>query len=189
MVSLISSVVFLIGIAPFHAAAGTVNLAHSHPWLPWKLIPGVRLTIQARCCWWDSVLRPRFSRFRPGFQTYPTAPAPVTAVFAGLLTKVGVYAIIRAIDPALSIQPAVGDPWGDRYSHHDRGFWAPWHSRTSYRCSLRSSPTSDTWFGESLSLMPGLGATIYYAVHHITVQTALLVVGLVERRGTTSLKL
>ena len=27
--------------------------------------------------------------------SYPTAPAPVTAVFAGLLTKVGVYAIIR----------------------------------------------------------------------------------------------
>src|SRR5690606_2874906 len=28
--------------------------------------------------------------------SYPTAPAPVTAVFAGLLTKVGVYAIIRS---------------------------------------------------------------------------------------------
>ena len=27
--------------------------------------------------------------------SYPTAPAPVTAVFAGLLTKVGNYAIIR----------------------------------------------------------------------------------------------
>jgi uncharacterized membrane protein len=27
--------------------------------------------------------------------SYPTAPAPVTAVFAGLLTKVGVYALIR----------------------------------------------------------------------------------------------
>ena len=27
--------------------------------------------------------------------SYPTAPSPVTAVFAGLLTKVGVYAIIR----------------------------------------------------------------------------------------------
>src|SRR3712207_9439320 len=27
--------------------------------------------------------------------SYPTAPAPVTAVFAGLLTRVGVYAIIR----------------------------------------------------------------------------------------------
>ena len=27
--------------------------------------------------------------------SYPTAPAPVTAVFAGLLTKVGIYAIIR----------------------------------------------------------------------------------------------
>ena len=27
--------------------------------------------------------------------SYPTAPAPVTAVFAGLLTQVGVYAILR----------------------------------------------------------------------------------------------
>src|SRR5690606_9527872 len=28
--------------------------------------------------------------------SYPTAPTPVTAVFAGLFTKVGVYAIIRS---------------------------------------------------------------------------------------------
>ncbi|XCB36065.1 proton-conducting transporter membrane subunit [Arcanobacterium hippocoleae] len=37
--------------------------------------------------------------------------------------------------------------------------------------------------------MNGLGATIYYAIHHISVQTALfLVVGLIERHGgTTSL--
>ena len=27
--------------------------------------------------------------------SYPTAAAPVTAVFAGLLTKVGIYSIIR----------------------------------------------------------------------------------------------
>ena len=27
--------------------------------------------------------------------SYPTAPSAVTAIFAGLLTKVGVYAIIR----------------------------------------------------------------------------------------------
>ena len=27
--------------------------------------------------------------------SYPAAPSPVTAVFAGLLTKIGVYAIVR----------------------------------------------------------------------------------------------
>lgn len=39
-------------------------------------------------------------------------------------------------------------------------------------------------WGISTSSPSGIGATIYYAIHHITVQTALfLVVGLVERRG------
>ena len=33
--------------------------------------------------------------------SYPTAPAPVTAVFAGLLTKVGVYAMVRTADAAV----------------------------------------------------------------------------------------
>ena len=42
--------------------------------------------------------------------SYPTAPAPVTAVFAGLLTKVGVYAIIRAhslLFPAGGLDPVL----------------------------------------------------------------------------------
>ena len=36
--------------------------------------------------------------------SYPTAPAPVTAVFAGLLTKVGVYAMIRTETAAVPRQ-------------------------------------------------------------------------------------
>ena len=45
-------------------------------------------------------------------------------------------------------------------------------------------------FGIALASQAGLGASIFYVAHHITVQTTLfLVVGLVERRGgTTSLE-
>ena len=37
--------------------------------------------------------------------SYPTARSPVTAVFAGLLTKIGVYAIAAHADPAVPRRP------------------------------------------------------------------------------------
>src|SRR5699024_8655193 len=45
-------------------------------------------------------------------------------------------------------------------------------------------------FGIALASDTGLSASIFYIVHHITVQTALfLIAGLIERRGgTTSLE-
>ena len=42
-------------------------------------------------------------------------------------------------------------------------------------------------FGVALSSVLGLAATIFYVIHHITIQTSLfMVTGLIERRGGTS---
>ena len=51
--------------------------------------------------------------------SYPTAPAPVTAVFAGLLTKVGVYAIIRTQTLLFPDLAAVGPADVGGAGHHD----------------------------------------------------------------------
>lgn len=94
VVSLISSVVLVIAIAFVYSATGTVNLAQLALRLP-EVDPGVRLAIQTLLLVGFGIKAAVFplSAWLP--DSYPTAPAPVTAVFAGLLTKVGVYTMIR----------------------------------------------------------------------------------------------
>ena len=123
--------------------------------------------------------------------SYPTAPAPVTAVFAGLLTKVGVYAIIRTqtllfpdgrLDDVLMwlalATMVVGILGAVAQDDIKRLLSFTLVSHIGYMV-----------FGIALSSEAGWSASIYYVAHHITVQTALfLVVGLVERvGGSTSL--
>ena len=59
---------------------------------PRRRAHGVRRAARSSCSASRPALFPLFF-WLP--DSYPTAPSPVTAVFAGLLTKVGVYAIIR----------------------------------------------------------------------------------------------
>ena len=121
--------------------------------------------------------------------SYPTAPAPVTAVFAGLLTKVGVYAIIRAhsllfpsggLDPMLLVAALltmlVGILGAIAQSDIKRLLSFTLVSHIGYMV-----------FGIALSSQLGMSGAIYYVAHHIVVQTTLfLVVGLIERQAGAS---
>ena len=77
-----------------YAATGTVNMADLSVKLA-ALPPGIVAVLQALLLVAFGVKAAVFpmSAWLP--DSYPSAPAPVTAVFAGLLTKVGIYAIIR----------------------------------------------------------------------------------------------
>lgn len=190
IVSLISSVVLLIGIAFVYAAAGTVNLAQLALRLP-DVDPGVRLAIQVMLLLGFGIKAAIFplSAWLP--DSYPTAPAPVTAVFAGLLTKVGVYTMIRTqtlLFPSNRLDDLLGVVAIASMIVGILGAVAQQDIKRLLSFTLVSHIGYMVW-GISMSSDLGLGAAIYYAVHHITVQTALfLVVGLIERRGgTTSL--
>jgi len=94
VMNLLSSTLFIFGIAFVYAATGTVNMALLAERVP-ELSDGVRLGIGA---WFLIVFGTKAAIF-PLFSwlpdSYPTAPTTITAVFAGLLTKIGIYAMIR----------------------------------------------------------------------------------------------
>lgn len=188
VVSLVSSFIFLIAIALIYAATGTVNLAQLALRLP-EVDPGVRLAIQVLLLGAFGIKAAVFplSAWLP--DSYPTAPAPVTAVFAGLLTKVGVYAIIRTqvlLFPSNRLDLVVGIFAIATMIVGILGAVAQQDIKRLLSFTLVSHIGYMIW-GISLSQVNGLGSTIYYAVHHITVQTALfLVVGLIERHGRTT---
>ncbi|MEU2006120.1 Na+/H+ antiporter subunit D [Rhodococcus sp. NPDC019627] len=191
MVSMVSSLIFLAGISFAYAATGTLNLADMATRLD-GIPSGTRTAIFCVLLVAFGIKAAVFplSTWLP--DSYPTAPAPVTAVFAGLLTKVGVYAIIRAhtllfpegeLDNVLMVcgllTMLVGIFGAIAQSDIKRLLSFTLVSHIGYMV-----------FGIALSTQSGLSGAIYYVAHHILVQTTLfLVVGLIERQaGSSSLR-
>lgn len=188
VVSLLSSALFLISIATVYAATGTVNMAQLADRLQ-ALSPPVQLLLQLMLLVTFAIKAAVFplSAWLP--DSYPTAPAPVTAVFAGLLTKVGVYAIIRTqtllfpdshltnlLLVAALLTMVIGILGAVAQVEIKRMLSFTLVSHLGYMV-----------FGIALANQAGLAATIFYTAHHITIQATLfLVTGLIERRGGSS---
>ena len=188
MVSMVSSLIFLVGIALVYAAAGTLNMAELAVRLG-DVPSGTRSALFAVLMVAFGIKAAVFplSTWLP--DSYPTAPAPVTAVFAGLLTKVGVYAIIRAhsllfpggaldgvLMAAALVTMLVGVFGAMAQSDIKRLLSFTLVSHIGYMV-----------FGIALGSDLGMAGAIFYVAHHIVVQTTLfLVVGLIERQAGAS---
>ena len=122
--------------------------------------------------------------------SYPTAPSPVTAIFAGLLTKVGVYAIIRTqtllfpadTRPATLLLVVAGATMVvgvlGAIAQDDIRRILSFHiiSQIGYMI-----------MGLGLFTVAGLAGAVFSIVHHIVVKTALFLVGgLIEHAGGSS---
>ena len=94
VISLVASTLFVTALALLYSATGTVNMAD----LASASTSCHRASARAFAVLLLVVFGIKAAVFPLFFwlpDSYPTAPSPITAVFAGLLTKVGVYAIIR----------------------------------------------------------------------------------------------
>jgi multicomponent Na+:H+ antiporter subunit D len=94
VVSLLASTLFITAVALLYAATGSVNLADLAARLA-ELPAGLQSAFSLLLLVVFGIKAAIFPLFFWLPDSYPTAPTAVTAVFAGLLTKVGVYAIIR----------------------------------------------------------------------------------------------
>lgn len=190
VVSLVSSVFFLASIGLIYAATGTVNIAQLTVRIA-ELPTNIQLLLNLALLIAFGIKAAVFPLAFWLPDSYPTAPAPVTAVFAGLLTKVGVYAIIRSqtqifafssVDMVLMVVAALTMLVGILGAI----------SQLDIKRLLSFTLISHIGyliFGIAMASAAGYAATLFYVAHHIIVQTTLFLgVGLIERNaGTTSL--
>jgi multicomponent Na+:H+ antiporter subunit D len=189
-VSLLSSLLFLTAVALVYAATGTVNLADLAgrvDELPTGLqtvlgmmllvVFGIKAAIVPMHFWLPD--------------SYPNAPGPVAALFAGLLTKVSFYALLRTqtllfprdepwtLMLVLSVATMLVGVLG-ALAQNDL------NRLLSF---LLVSHIGFLLYGLAVFDPAGLSGAALYAAHHITVlATLFLVSGLITRRtGTVAL--
>jgi multicomponent Na+:H+ antiporter subunit D len=186
VISLVASTFFITALALIYAATGTVNMAELSQRIP-ELSDGVRTGFSLLLILVFGIKAGLFPLFFWLPDSYPTAPGAITAVFAGLLTKVGVYAIIRT-------QTLLFPPEAQQGS-----FLLVLAGLTMVVGVLGALAQDDLRrmlsfhivshigymiFGLALFTLAGIAGAVFYVVHHIVVKTALfLVAGLVERRA------
>ncbi|MEZ5383679.1 MAG: Na+/H+ antiporter subunit D [Microthrixaceae bacterium] len=186
VISLVASALFLTTLALIYSATGTVNMADLAGAMT-ELPAGLRTAFGLLLLVVFGIKAALFPLFNWLPDSYPTAPSPVTAVFAGLLTKVGVYAIIRTqtllipsdsrsgtlILVVASLTMAVGVLGAIAQNDIKRILSFHIVSQIGYMI-----------MGLGMFTVAGLAGALLYMIHHIIVKTTLfLVAGLVEVRA------
>jgi multicomponent Na+:H+ antiporter subunit D len=188
VISLLASTLFLTTLAFTYGATGTVNLADLSGKVA-ELPDGVRTALALLLVVVFGTKAAVFPLYFWLPDSYPTAPAPVTAVLAGLLTKVGVYGLIRTqtllVPPGSQPGALLLVVAGATMLVGVLGAIA----QRDVRRALSFQVVSQIGYivmGLGLFSAAGLAAAVFYVAQTIVVKTTLfLVAGVVERVGGT----
>ncbi|HEX2178301.1 MAG TPA: Na+/H+ antiporter subunit D [Actinomycetota bacterium] len=177
-ISLLASTLFITAVGLTYAATGTVNLADLAERIP-DLPDGVRSALSLLFLVVFGIKAAIFPLFFWLPDSYPTSPTPVTAIFAGLLTKVGVYAIIRT--QTLLFQPDGASTLlltiaGATMLVGVLGAIAQDEIKRILSFHIVSQ-IGYMILGLGLFSIAGIAGAIFYILHHIVVKTTLFLVG------------
>ncbi len=186
VINLISTLLFLTGLGLVYGLTGTLNMAHLHVKLRMAADPGLVAAVAVLFLTAFGIKSGLFPLFFWLPASYHTPPVATSAIFAGLLTKVGVYALIRTftlIFPfednglrslvlAVAALTMIVGVLGAATRHHVRRILS-FHiiSQVGYMV-----------LGLGLFTPLALAGAVFYMLHHIIVKTNLfLISGLIRR--------
>ncbi len=183
VINLAASTLLVTTIALIYAATGSLNMADVALRLA-EVPPGLRTVFAVLLFVTFGIKAAIFPLFFWLPDSYTTAPVTITAVFAGLLTKVGVYAIIRTqtllfpgeelLLPLMMTVAALTMVTGvlGAIAQDDMKRILSFHIISQIGYML---------FGLALYTVAGVAGAIFYMIHHIPVKTVLfMVTGLTE---------
>ncbi|WP_252314272.1 Na+/H+ antiporter subunit D [Sinobaca sp. H24] len=106
LINIVSSMLFIVAIAYLYAVTGTLNMAHLSVRVAEAGQPGI-LTAIALLFLVIFAVKSALLFFFWLPESYSAPPTAISALFAGLLTKVGVYAIFRMFTLIFYHDPAI----------------------------------------------------------------------------------
>ena len=190
VINLLASTLLVTTVGLIYAATGSINMADVA--VRFADVPdGMQMALGALLLVTFGIKAAIFPLFFWLPDAYPTAPVAVTAVFAGLLTKIGVYAIIRTqtllfpdgggatlVLVAAALTMIVGVLGAIAQDDMKRILSFHIISQIGYML-----------FGLGLYTVSGIAAAVFFIIHQIPVKTVLFLVnGLVETvTGTAAL--
>ena len=192
MLNLVMTTVFLVAVAFLYGATGTLNMADLAHRVPMIENTGLVATLALLFLLAFASKAALFPLFFWLPASYHTASTPVLAIFAALLTKVGVYAIVRCFTLIFPVTEGLATIIGiiaaltmitgvlGAASHFDIRKILSFHIISQIGYML---------VGVALATPLALAGSVLYIVHHIIVKANLFLIGGVIKRKSGSYQL
>ena len=189
VLNLFGTLLLLMAVGMVYAVTGHLNygaIAQAMPEVP----QGVATLVTAGLVLAFLVKAGAFPLFAWLPASYHTLPAPVLALFAGLLTKVGVYAVLRTLGDTMAassalLYEALGWIAAATMLLGVLGAAYHWDMRRILAFHIISQ-IGYILLGIALGSEAGNAATLFYTLHHIVVKANLFLIAAIIWRLTGS---
>lgn len=193
-INLVASTIFLIALGLMYGLVGTLNMADVAARLPLSPDKGIVGVVCALLMLAFGIKAAMFPVYTWLPASYHTPPPVVTALFAGLLTKVGVYALLRSSTLVFQTAAPFLLNWMLIIAALTMVFGVVGAvAQNDFRRVLSFHVISQIGymiFGIALMTPLAIAATVFYVLHHILVKTNLFYIAGIAQQlcGTEQLK-